>query len=291
MSIVSLKEILQDARRDKYAVPMFDVSNPQMIRMAVDVAQEMNSPVILASIQPDLEGNQIEYWAEAAKYAATHANVPVTYMVDHASSLELCLRCAKASYTGVMIDASSATFEDNIKITREVSDLMHKYGVSVEAELGHVGDAQAGHGEGALTGDTSNHSSYTEVDSVAEFIERSKCDALAVSIGTAHGVYVTAPELQIDLLDDINKISSVPLVLHGGSGTPADQIKNAINHGIAKINICSEIMYAWHKTLLDVLQKAPNLSFWNATACVEPEKVMKQVMREKILLFNSSRKG
>lgn len=289
MAIVSLKEILQDARAAKYAVPMFDVSNPQMIRMAVDVAEELNSPVILASIEPDLVGNMLEYWAEAAKYAATHANVPVAYMVDHASNLELCDRCAKAGYTGVMIDASSKDFEENIRITRQVADLMHRRGVSVEAELGHVGDAQAGVGEGALTGDHSTHSVYTDPTSVAEFIERAKCDALAISVGTAHGVYATAPTLQIELLNKINQISSVPLVLHGGSGTPNDQIQNAIRHGIAKINICSEIMFAWHNTLLNVLKETKNLSFWNCTACVEPEKAMKEVMREKIRLFGSNR--
>ena len=289
MSLVSLKEILQDARAAHYAVPMFDVSNPQMIRMATDVAEELNSPVILASIEPDLVGNQIEYWAEAAKYAATHARVPVCYMVDHASSFELCLRCAKASYTGVMIDASSKSFEDNIKATYEVAHEMHKYGVSVEAELGHVGDAQADGGEGELTGTKGDSSCYTDPDTVEEFIERSQCDALAVSIGTAHGVYKTAPELQIDLLKKINDISKVPLVLHGGSGTPEDQLRNAIANGISKINICSEIMYAWHKTLLDVLSDAKNLSFWNCTACVEPEKAMKEVMRKKIRLFGSNR--
>lgn len=291
MSLVSLKEILCEARRARYAVPMFDVSNPQMIRMATDVAEEMNSPVILASIEPDLVGNQIEYWAEAAKYAATHAKVPVCYMVDHAASYELCLRCAQASYTGVMIDASSRSFEENIRITSQVSHEMHRYGVSVEAELGHVGDAQAEGGEGSLTGSKGDSNRFTDPNVVEEFIERSQCDALAVSIGTAHGVYRTAPELQIDLLKQINARSTVPLVLHGGSGTPEDQLRRAIEGGIAKINICSEIMYAWHKTLLDVLQSAPNLSFWNCTACVEPEKAMKEVMRKKMTLFGSVRRG
>ncbi|MGE4564331.1 MAG: ketose-bisphosphate aldolase [Victivallaceae bacterium] len=289
MALISLKEILQDGRAGKYAVPMFDVSNPVMIRIAVEVAEEENSPVILAAIEPDLVGNNIHYWAQAAQLAALRSNIPVAFMVDHAASLELCLRCAEAGFSGVMIDASSKEFSENARITREVCDLMHRRGVSVEAELGHVGDAQAGEGEGALTGDHSAASVFTEPDKVEEFVELSRCDALAVSIGTAHGVYRTAPTLNIELLRQINAISPVPLVLHGGSGTPDDQIRNAIANGIAKINICSEIMHAWHHTLLEVLQKAPNLSFWNCTACVEPEKAMREVMRRKIRLFGSNR--
>ena len=145
MALVSLKEILQDARAAKYAVPMFDVANPQMIRMAVEVAEELNSPVILAAIEPDLVGNRLNYWANAANYAAINAKVPVAYMLDHATNFAICKRCAEAGFTGVMLDASSKEFDENIRLTREVADLMHKYGVSVEAELGHVGDAQAGH--------------------------------------------------------------------------------------------------------------------------------------------------
>ncbi len=289
MALVSLKEILCEGRAKGYAVPMFDVSNATMIRAAIQVAEEENSPVILASIEPDLIGNMIDYWSQAAIMGAVKAKVPVAIMVDHANRLDLCVRCAEAGFSGVMIDASSKDFEENVRITKEVCDVMHRRGVSVEAELGHVGDAQAGEGEGALTGDHSTGSVYTEPDKVAEFIERTGCDALAVSIGTAHGVYKTAPKLNIELQKEINSISSVPLVLHGGSGTPDDQLRAAIENGIAKINICSEIMFAWHNTMLNVLKDAKNLSFWDATACVEPYKAMCEVMRAKIRLFGSNR--
>ena len=167
---------------------------------------------------------------------------------------------------------------------------MHRRGVSVEAELGHVGDAQAVGGEGELTGNAGAHNVYTDPASVAEFVERSGCDALAVSIGTAHGVYVTAPRLEIGLLREIDAVSPVPLVLHGGSGTPEDQLCDAIANGIAKINICSEVMHAWHKTMLDELAAAPNLSYWDVTACVKPEAAIREVMRAKIRLFGSNRK-
>ena len=194
MSLVSLKEVLQDARRACYAVPMFDVSNAAMIRAAVEVAEEENSPVILAAIEPDLVGSMIEYWSAAARLAAFRSRVPVAIMLDHAATAGLCVRCADAGFSGVMLDASSRPFDENIAAVREVAGLMHRRGVSVEAELGHVGDAQAVGGEGELTGNAGAHNVYTDPASVAEFVERSGCDALAVSIGTAHGVYVTAPQ-------------------------------------------------------------------------------------------------
>lgn len=288
MSLVSLKELLCEGRRKRYAVPMFDVSNATMIRCAVEAAESENSPVILAAIEPDLVGNMIDYWSGAAKMAAINAAVSVAIMLDHAATPELCVRCAEAGFIGVMIDASAEPFEANIAATRLVADRMHRRGVSVEAELGHVGDGQAGTGEGELTG-SSAHTVFTEPDKVAEFVERSGCDALAVSIGTAHGVYATAPKLDIRLLEQIEAVSPVPLVLHGGSGTPDGQIRDAIAHGIAKINICSEIMYAWHHTMLEELKTASSLSCWDATVCVAPYRAMLEVMRRKIRLFGSNR--
>ena len=210
-------------------------------------------------------------------------------MLDHAATPELCRRAADAGFSGVMIDASSEPFERNVELTRLVATEMHRRGVSVEAELGHVGDGSTGAGEAVLTGSEGTHSVYTDPASVAEFVARSQCDALAVSIGTAHGVYATAPQLKIDLLAEINAISPVPLVLHGGSGTPEEQLRAAIANGIAKINICSEVMYAWHKTLLDELSSAPNLSYWDVTACMKPERAIREVMRAKIRLFGSNR--
>ena len=167
---------------------------------------------------------------------------------------------------------------------------MRRRGVGVEAELGHVGVASAG-GEGELGDHAGAGMVYTEPGRVAEFVGRSGCDALAVSIGTAHGVYATAPELQIGLLDEINRVSPVPLVLHGGSGTPEDQIRAAIRHGIAKINICSEIMDAWHRTVVAELGTSPNYSVHNSAVCRPADEAVREVMRNKIRLFGSGRRG
>ncbi len=289
MSLISLKEILTDARRAHYAVPMFDVSNGTMIRAAIETAEEENSPVILAAIEPDLIGNMLDYWTGAALPAAIRAKVPVAIMLDHAATLEQTMRAAEAGFSGVMIDASACEFAENVAITREVCARVGRRGVSVEAELGHVGDGQAGGGEGDLTGSHGAASVYTDPESVVEFVAQTGCDALAVSVGTAHGVYAKAPQLQFELLSRIEALSPVPLVLHGGSGTPEDQVREAIRRGIAKINICSEVMDAWHRTMLAELQSAKSLSYWDALACVKPYQAIKEVMRAKIRLFGSNR--
>ena len=247
MAIVSLREMLEDARRGGYAVPLFDTQNMAMIRSAVQVAEEENSPVIIAGVEFDYEGDRLDYWMALANRAAIGAKVPVCIMLDHAASLELCVRCADAGFTGVMIDASALPFEENAELTRRVCEQMRRRGVGVEAELGHVGVASAG-GEGELGDHAGAGMVYTEPGRVAEFVERSGCDALAVSIGTAHGVYATAPELQIGLLDEINRVSPVPLVLHGGSGTPLSEIRKAIGNGIAKINVATEFQHTFLKS-------------------------------------------
>ena len=290
MAIVSLREMLEDARRGGYAVPLFDTQNMAMIRSAVQVAEEENSPVIIAGVEFDYEGDRLDYWMALANRAAIGAKVPVCIMLDHAASLELCVRCADAGFTGVMIDASALPFEENAELTRRVCEQMRRRGVGVEAELGHVGVASAG-GEGELGDHAGAGMVYTEPGRVAECVGRSGCDALAVSIGTAHGVYATAPELQIGLLDEINRVSPVPLVLHGGSGTPEDQIRAAIRHGIAKINICSEIMDAWHRTVVAELGKSPNYSVHNSAVCRPADEAVREVMRNKIRLFGSGRRG
>lgn len=290
MALVTLKEILADAR-NRYAVPMFDVCNIAMIRAAVEVAEEENSPVILGALEPDITGIGLEYWSAAAKIAAKNAKVPVCIHLDHAINIAQITRCADAGFSSVMIDASAENFDINVARTKEVCDAMHKRGISVEAELGHVGDGIPGTGESAVTGHKDTNDALTESAKVAEFIDRTGVDALAVAIGTAHGVYVSTPELEIELLKEINKISSIPLVLHGGSGTPENQLKPAIANGISKINIFSELLNAWNASMLNVLKGLNNMSSWPTVVDVKSDAALRKVVRDKIVLFASKGKA
>ncbi|MFA6815981.1 MAG: class II fructose-bisphosphate aldolase [Lentisphaeria bacterium] len=288
MALVSLREMLQDARNSHYAVPMFDVSNITMIRTALEVAEEMNSPVILGAIVADIKGTQLEYWSQAAHYAANKARVPVCMHLDHASTYEQCLRCAEVGFSGIMIDASAKTFQENVEMTGKVCKEMKRRGISVEAELGHVPTTELGYGESSDM-NTDTESIFTKPDDVVKFIDLTGADALAVSIGTSHGVYKSAPKLDIERLKEINAVSEVPLVLHGGSGTPEDQMQKAIENGISKVNIYSDITKAWNTAMLNFLKTRENMSCWMSVAWKEPEEAVRKVMRDKILQFHSNR--
>ena len=284
MALVNLKEMLADASSKHYAVGMFDVSDLDMIRAVVEEAEALRSPVMLGALNPDLEGSRLEYWFAVAKLAAEKATVPVCIHLDHANTLQEVMRAANIGFSSVMLDASSAEFEENIRRSREVVEAVQSRGITVEAELGHVGNGWVGSGEGSESGPDM----LTEPEKVAEFVERTGVDALAVSLGTSHGVYIKAPELDIARLDDIRKTSDVPLVLHGGSGTPEDQLARAIEHGIAKVNIYSEMLTAWNTAMLKELEKLPHMAAWPAVLRKNPEAAMREVIRQKIRFFGSA---
>ncbi len=293
MAIVSFKEMLADGTNRHYAVPMFDVSNLTMMRAAVEVAEEMNSPVMLAAIPVDIEGKSLDYWVNSALFAARQVKVPVCLHLDHASESELCVRCAEKGFQSVMIDASSESFEENIRRSKEVVEAVSRFDVAVEAELGHVASGITGAENGMSENGHSEdcHTIFTDPASVVEFLERSRVNALAVSIGTTHGVYVSAPELNIPLLKELRHVSTVPLVLHGGSGTPADQLQQAIREGIAKINIYSELTSAWNSAMKEFLDSREQMTCWFSVATKTPDMAMRNAMREKILMFNSDNKA
>ena len=292
MAIVSIQEMLADAQKRHYAVPMFDVSNTTMMRSAVEVAQEMGSPIILASLPIDIEGASLGYWFNSALYAAKQVRVPVCLHLDHALDVATCAKCADIGYQSVMLDASAKEFAENSALCAEVVRLVHGRGIGVEAELGHVASgitgAADGGGENGTLKDT--NTVLTEPDSVVHFIEETHVDALAVSIGTTHGVYISAPKLDIPRLKKLRQATDVPLVLHGGSGTPADQLKEAIAEGIAKVNIYSELTAAWNTTMRDYLNKRDQMTCWFAVACAKPDAAMREKMREKMCLFGSDGK-
>ena len=284
MSLVNLKEMLSDASKNKYAIGMFDVSDLEMIRAVVQEAESLRSPVILGALGPDLEGDRLDYWFSVASLAAKKSSVPVCIHLDHANTLEQVMRAVEIGFSSVMLDASASPFEENISRSREVVDAVKGRGITVEAELGHVGNGWVGSGEGSESGPDM----LTEPEKVSEFVDRTGVDALAVSIGTAHGVYIKAPKLDIERLQKITEASDIPLVLHGGSGTPDDQLKPAITNGICKINIYSELLTAWNSAMLKELQALPHMAAWPAVLRKNPDSAMREVIRNKINFFGSA---
>ncbi len=213
-----------------------------MVRAVLETAQELRSPVAIMCLEGDLQGNGWHYIPGLVRAVAACHDIPIALHLDHATNLDLIRRAVDAGFTSVMIDGSSLPFEEKVALTKAAADLAKPYGLSLEGEVGHVG--------GADLEATGHHDSvHTEPEEVLKFVEQTGVDALAVSIGTAHGVYEAEPQLNIERLKELNAISPIPLVLHGGSGTPDAQLREAIRHGICKLNIFADSRIAMARGL------------------------------------------
>jgi ketose-bisphosphate aldolase len=208
-----------------------------MMRAVLDVCEEERSPALLMGLGVDLEGRGLDLITSMVKAASDFYTVPVCFHLDHATNLEDIKAAVNAGFSSVMFDGSTLPFEENARKTKEVTDFAHAHGVTVEAELGHVGNETVY--EEALS-----EYQYTDPDKAKEFVERTGCDSLAVAIGNVHGVYSSEPKLAFDILEKVAKAVDVPLVLHGASGIGDEDIKKAISLGIAKINIHTELCQA-----------------------------------------------
>ncbi len=234
--LVTLNEILPQARRLHYAVGAFDCMEDVMIRAILDTAEQERAPVILMALEHDLQGRGIRYVSGLVHAVAGAYRIPIVLHLDHSESLEAVRRAIEHGFSSVMYDGSQLPFGENADRSREVAELAHAHGVSVEAELGFV----AGKDIFGADYPGAGKSLLTEPAEVVDFVARTGVDALAVSIGTAHGVYVAKPNLDIERLEAIEAVSKVPLVMHGGSGTPEDQVRSAIRHGITKLNVYAD---------------------------------------------------
>ncbi len=285
--LVSMKEMLADARKNHYALPAFDVSNYEMMKAVLDACEEEGSPALLMGLGVDLGGRAMDLMASMVASASKFYSIPVCFHLDHATDFELIKRAIDAGFSSVMYDGSVLDFENNAKNTAEVTKYAHAHGVTVEAELGHVGNASVGSISETGT-DTDPGETLTVPEEVAKFVEITDVDALAVAIGTSHGVYQKTPELRIDRLDEIMAVCDRPLVLHGGSGTPDDQMQNAIHHGITKINIYSDVVGALNKGLRDKLNSIENPSTWPFLVFEDARVMMKEVVKNKLRTFGSA---
>ncbi len=292
MALVTIKEMLKRARKEKYCVGAFDASTIEMAMKIVEAAEEMHSPVIIMGLTPDLQqGEMLDYWLYSLRKMAGKASVPVCLHLDHAKDMNFLKKCVDMGFTSVMYDASEHSLEDNIRLTREAVEYAHARGVTVEAELGHVGDGIV---SGELKADDSydNPDDYlTGTDELKRFIEETDVDCLAVAVGTSHGVYVHTPKLHFDRLEALNQISTVPMVMHGGSGTPDDQIKKAVENGICKLNIYSELLSAYYGELKKKLEESGTLSIWVSKANEKPLEALKEVVKEKMELVGSKNRA
>jgi len=278
--LVTLEEILKDAEERKYGVGLFNMLNLEMARGIIDAAEEVRSPLILGVAEVHLPSIPFDYACLIMNKIAREASVPVCLHFDHGTDYGKILNAIKGGFTSVMYDGSALPYEENIRNTKEISKVAHALGVSVEAELGHVGGAEGGADDGV-------EEMYTKVEQVNDFIERADIDALAVAIGTAHGQYKKKPKLDINRLADIYKVSTKPLVLHGGSGLSDEDFRNTIKNGIRKVNICTEMCMAAHRAYTVAFEE--NINF--EIALKAATNTVKEIVKGKMQLFGSDNKA
>jgi fructose-bisphosphate aldolase class II len=274
--LVTLADILAEAEKGKYGVGLFNMLNLEMARGIIEAAEEERSPLILGVAEVHLPLIPFEYAALIMNDIAKKATVPVCLHFDHGVDYDKIRAAVDAGFSSVMYDGSSLPYEENIKNTLAVSRMAHAKGVSVEAELGHVGGGEGGTDDGV-------EEMYTKVEQVNDFIDRAEIDALAVAIGTAHGPYKKKPVLDIGRLAEIYKVSSKPLVLHGGSGLSPEQFRATIDNGIRKVNICTEMCIAAREAY--IASKNHEIMFSDA------KEAVKAVVKGRMQLFGSSGKA
>ncbi|MEU8358470.1 ketose-bisphosphate aldolase [Nonomuraea sp. NPDC048882] len=279
------KAILDVANEHSFAVPAFNISDWAMFKGIVEISEETNAPLIVG-IHPDEVRHIGREMITGIVERSHHSSVPIAIHWDHGATYEQILQAIQYGFTSVMIDGSLKPFEENIAITKKVTDSAHVLGVSVEGELGTIGgnDSYAEAGAAEII--------YTDPDDAVTFVEQTGADSLAVAIGTFHGLYPAhlKPELKLDLLKEIKSRVQIPLVLHGGSGNPDDEIREAARIGINKINISTDIKVAYHDKMREVLGSDRKVREPNAIqpACIE---AMKVVAAQKIELFGAAGKG
>ena len=284
MGLVSVAEILADAKARSYAVGAFNLNNMEILQAIIGAAEAERSPVILQASQGGIAYAGLEYIAAMAKVAAEKATVPVALNLDHGTSFEQAVRCIRHGFSAVMIDGSHHPYSENVSICQRVVAAAQAVGVSVEGELGRIGGT-----EDDISVDEKD-AMLADPNEVVSFVAETDVDCLAVAIGTAHGVYHGEPKLDFERLAKIRSLVEIPLVLHGASGVSDEDIKQAIARGICKINIDTELRQAFSGAVRGELAADPSQ--------IDPRKLlgparsaMEEVVREKLRLFGSSQKA
>lgn len=283
--LYNMVELLKVAKEQQFAVPAFNISSLEIFKAVLETAEECHAPVI-AEVHPDELSYVGAAFIETMKAAALHSTIPVVIHLDHGGSIEDVLRAIRCGFTSVMIDGSLLSYEENIAQTKEVVKLAHPIHVSVEAELGTIG--QTGNSmEGGTQGVI-----YTDPMQALDFVKQTGIDSLAVAIGTAHGLYPKnfTPKLNLKLLETIHEIIDLPLVLHGGSGNPDHEVEASLAYGICKVNISSDIKSAFFRQLRKFVEEHPDAYEPNVIypSCMDATK---QVIRHKMELLHTINKA
>jgi fructose-bisphosphate aldolase class II len=284
VKLVSGKELMQDAMRRNYAIGAFSAHTGEMVQAILEAAEEERSPVLIQIGQRAIRNSGFASLIESIKFYGQRTDVPVIIHLDHGKSYEQAIEAIQAGCTSVMYDGSHHPLEVNIRHTRDVVRAAHAVGVFVEAELGKIAGV-----EDDLSVDEKD-AYYTDPQQALQFYEATGVDSLAVAIGSAHGLYKAAPKLDIPRLKTISEMLGIPIVLHGGSGIPDEQIRLAVDNGIRKINVDTELRAAYTEGVRDALAQYGDAYDVYPLARTGADRV-KAIVKEKMRLFGSSQKA
>ena len=284
MNLVPMADILNKANEEGYAVGGFNINNMEFLQGIIEGAEEANSPLILATSEGAIRYIGMEYVLGMVEAATKNTDIPVALHLDHGSSFEKAMECIRRGYSSVMIDGSKYPFEENIAMTKKVVEAAHSVGVSVEAELGKLGGTEDDHTV------EEREATFTDPDEAVEFVERTGIDALAVAIGTAHGVYKGEPNLDFKRLETINNKINIPLVLHGASGVPDSDVRKAVSFGINKVNVNTAFQQAFTFKVKELFAEDPEL-YDPRKYCGPGRDAIKERVKEKIDVLGSKNKA
>ena len=285
MNLVSMKAMLEKAKKEKYAVGQFNINNLEWTKSILSACEELNSPVILGVSEGAdryMGGFKTVVGMVKGMLEELNITVDVAIHLDHGSSFENCKKAIEAGFTSVMIDASHYPLAENIRITKEVVDYAHTRNVSVEAELGTIGGQEDDVvGKGII---------YADVNECVQLVKATNVDFLAPALGSVHGPYKGEPVLGFKEMEEIKNATNIPLVLHGGTGIPDEKIKKAINCGTTKINVNTECQMAFTRELRKLL--IADEKVYDPRKIIGPAaKAIYEVVKEKITVFGSSDKA
>ncbi|MFC4302456.1 class II fructose-bisphosphate aldolase [Cohnella boryungensis] len=282
--LVPMTHFLPKAKKEKFAVGQFNVITLEFADIVATVAEEENAPVIFGAGEMSIKYMGLDYCVAVAKLAASKVSVPVALHLDHGSSFEVAMKCIQAGFSSVMFDGSKYPLEENIRLTKQVVAAAHAVGVSVEAELGSIGGTEDDH-----TVDEAD-AALVKPEEAIYFWNETKVDAMAIAVGSAHGMYKREPNIRTDIIEKVANAIDVSVVLHGGSGIPDDAIRNSITAGIGKINVNTENLVAYTAAVRKFI--ASNDTETDPRKYQGPAReAMKDVIRSKIRLFGSNNKA
>lgn len=276
--LVNMNDILLPAKEEHYGVGFFNAVNVEMARAVIETAEELHSPVMIGTAEVLLPTTNLNLVADYLLPMAREASVPVAVHYDHGLTFDRCMQALRLGFSSVMFDCSTKSYEDNAEAVAEMVKICHGMGVTVEGELGHVGDNE-GAGKLAKPSDY-----FTDPDMAVDYVKKTGIDALAIAVGNAHGDYKFQPKLDFERISVISERTGLPLVLHGGSGLSDDDFREAVKRGICKINIFTDLDKAGKKGVARGLEEGA------ASMCsLIPYEIeaMKAVVSEKIHLFGS----